>query len=302
MQPIEIIEKLKTWGYLPDVPRDRLGLLTLRDADVRQAIETYTLTYSPEHATDDGGDPDTQVLIADRFCDVPDAPPDGVLSATDGPLEANWPNSCRGNLRFGLTFANLPGLNQEQTRQAFMAALNCWNLSTDILCVPTSNWGRQGANIWAGRGPLSGGTLAWSYLARNVCTAVLEQRYNDSRSWQFWYLATVGAHELGHAFGHQHINTSGALMRPEINQGSLNRKGWPSAADFQQATRLGYRVTNQTRPSDDVMIRLPGSQPPTPDPEPGPTPGPQPDPNDTFTGIWTAPNGRRYVMSQFPEF
>ena len=297
MEGREIIQKLKTWGYLPGVADADVEKLTLRSSEVRQAIETYSLVYQPEHVTDDGADPDFDRLVTDRFCDVPDFAPDGA-EAANGPLEANWPTDCRGRLRFGLTFANLPGLTQEQTRQAFVAALNCWNLSTDILCVPTNDWGRQGASIWAGRGKLSGSTLAWSYLARSICSAVLEQRYNDGRSWQLWYLATVAAHELGHAFGHNHINTTGALMRPEINQQSLARKGWPAAADFAQAQRLGYRVTNQTRPSDDVMIRIPGLTP-TPGPEPKPPPT---DPNDPFIGVYTMPNGKRYVVSPFPEF
>ena len=306
-----IIEKLHTWRYLPKMSGAELKKLTLRDGVVRSAIEKYTERYTPENVSSDGTDPAVDKLIDSRFCDVPDFPPNGTLSAGNGPQEANWPTSCRGRLRFGLTFGNLPGMTKEQTRLAFICAMNTMNLPTDAFIAPTDDWSRRGANIWAGVGRLSGSTLAWSYLAQNRCDAILEQRYNSGRSWgNFWYTVTVAAHELLHAWGHQHLNTRGALMRPEINTESVGRKGWMSAADFAQARRLGYQVGDTTRPSDEIVMRIPGSEPPKPDPDPEPDPPkpqppkPQPptDPNDPFIGVWTAPNGKRYVMSPFPEF
>jgi hypothetical protein len=103
------------------------------------------------------------------------------------------------------------------------------------------------------------------------------------------------AHEIGHVLGHQHLSEAGALMRPEINQQSLARKGWQAAADFGQSKRLGYTVKNTSRPTDEVMIRIPGS-------DPGPTPGPTPaNPFANFRMVNKA-TGDEFLIVPAPKF
>jgi hypothetical protein len=284
MKPYDIIRRLWDLGHFnnPTTPtgvkEKDLVTLKLTDKVVRDAMVSFQTFMVGESYTDDGEDPQFVELIETDRCGFPDYPiVDGQpLYATDGPLEANWPTSCRGNLKYGRVFDTLRGLNKQQVSEMLIAAMNVWNYSIDISITPNgSNWARSGAHIWCDAAPLGGSTLAWSYLANNTCQPK-QQRIHSGRTWQFWFAVTTMAHEIGHAVGHPHINTAGSLMRPEINQQSLARKGWQSAADFAQSRRLGYTVKNTVRPSDDVMIRVPGGEVPPPPPPPPVDPDPVP--------------------------
>lgn len=287
MESAEIIERLYSLGHFNNPARETgvrladLPKLRLTDAVVREAIRSYQDYMRGEVGTDDAHAPAFAELIEAPRCGFPDFPVDDAgerLYASDTPLEANWPISCRMRLKYGRIFETLRGLTKTQVDQMLIAAMNCWNYSLEVSLTPNGeNWAKSGAHVWCDAAPLSGPTLAWSYLANNDCNSPKQQRINSGRAWEFWFAVTTMAHEIGHVLGHQHLSEPGALMRPEINQQSLGRKGWQAAADFGQSKRLGYTVKNTSRPSDEVMIRIPGSDPgPTPGPGPVPTPGPTP--------------------------
>ena len=308
MRSEEIIRRLFELGHF-NRPGSRSGItaadlpkLTLTDTDVRNAIISYQDFMRGNAITDDAEDPSFAKLIEEPRCGFPDFPVDseGVrLYASDQPLEANWPTSCRGKLKYGRVFKSLNGLSQQQVDEMLIAAMNVWNYSLDVLITPNPNWEKDGANIWCDAAPLSGSTLAWSYLADNTCNRPKQQRIHSGRTWQFWYAVTTMAHELGHVLGHPHIQTAGALMRPEINQQSLQRKGWQGDPDFAQSKQLGYQIKNRQRPSDDVMIKVPGSS----GPDKPPTP-PPPSPTNPFANfrIVDKQTGKEFLIVPSPEF
>lgn len=301
MESAEILERLYRLGYfsgtglkLTDMPR-----ITLTSKFSRDAITRYQQFMTGSVVTDDGRSPAFAEVMAIPRCGFPDFPVDDAgerMYASDTPLEANWPISCRMRLKYGRVFETVRGLTKTQVDQMLIAAMNCWNYSLEVSLTPNGeNWAKSGAHVWCDAAPLSGSILAWSYLANNDCNSPKQQRINSGRSWEFWFAVTTMAHEIGHVLGHQHLSEAGALMRPEINQQSLARKGWQAAADFGQSKRLGYTVKNTSRPTDEVMIRIPGS-------DPGPTPGPTPaNPFANFRMVNKA-TGDEFLIVPAPKF
>ena len=309
MESLEILQRLHSLGYfsgtglkVTDLPK-----ITLTSQFARDAITRYQKFMTGSVVTDDGNSPQFAEVMAIPRCGFPDFPvndADERLYATDTPLEANWPISCRMRLKYGRVFETVRGLTKTQVDQMLIAAMNCWNYSLEVSLTPNGeNWAKSGAHVWCDAAPLSGSTLAWSYLANNDCNSPKQQRINSGRSWEFWFAVTTMAHEIGHVLGHQHLSEAGALMRPEINQQSLARKGWQAAADFGQSKRLGYTVKNTSRPADEVMIRIPGSDPgPTPGPGPSPTPGPTPaNPFANFRMVDQS-TGNQFLIVPAPKF
>ena len=301
MESAEILERLYRLGYfsgtglkLTDMPR-----ITLTSKFSRDAITRYQQFMTGSVVTDDGRSPAFAEVMAIPRCGFPDFPVDDAgerMYASDTPLEANWPISCRMRLKYGRVFETVRGLTKTQVDQMLIAAMNCWNYSLEVSLTPNGeNWAKSGAHVWCDAAPLSGSILAWSYLANNDCNSPKQQRINSGRSWEFWFAVTTMAHEIGHVLGHQHLSEAGALMRPEINQQSLARKGWQAAADFGQSKRLGYTVKNTSRPTDEVMIRIPRS-------DPGPTPGPTPaNPFANFRMVNKA-TGDEFLIVPAPKF
>lgn len=207
--------------------------------------------------------PATEKLLVMPRCGFPDYP----VGALASKAEANWPTACRGNLTFGLAFDRAPGMSSEDTLRAFIGAINNWNYALDDL-TGTVQRGKSGAKIWAGLGRLSGSTLAWSYLARNSCSVILEQRYDNDRTWNLNFLSTVASHEIGHAYGLSHSRDGSALMYPSIHQRSLARRGYPNNTDLSQARSLGYKLSGSEPPSLENQYRPMPHDPDEPDDPP----------------------------------
>jgi len=236
---------------------------------LRADLDHFSLEEHGRLATADGDlGPATERLFSLPRCGFPDYPVPGLaLAATK--LESNWPTACRGKLKFGYNFANAPGLSAEDTRRAFVGAVNNWNYALSDMTLTVQD-GTKGADIWAGLKRLAGSTLAWSYLAQDTCNTRLEQRYDSGRRWELDYLLTVATHELGHALGFSHNRDGSALMYPSIHRHSLARRGYPNSTDLSVARSNGYTLSGTEPPALDDLYR------PMPhDPAP-PPPGPQP--------------------------
>ena len=118
---------------------------------------------------------------------------------------------------------SLNGVSEARVKEIYQHAIATWNACCDIGAAWTDDFNH--ANIYANCGPIDGasGTLAWSYLvpcggaSENIR---IEQLYDNKEGWTENWLLEVMLHELGHAFGLDHINTAQALMYPYSAGGS----------------------------------------------------------------------------------
>lgn len=320
MQTREILGRLYTLGHAhnPEMPAGiteaDLDRLTMTDEPARVMIRSYQSFFKPRldelslqihhrAAIVDGEvGPAFAALLEEPRCGFPDYPyPEGILPAS---AEANWPTACRGQLKFGRAFANVPNMSPEDTAKAWQAVANIWTAAlADLEMDPLAHGISAGAHIFARLEALAGSTLAYSYLAQNSCKVQLAQAYNTKTKWDLRLLTTVGTHEVGHALGSEHVQDPDATMFPSIHARSLARYGYPNASDLRSMVSLGYKSSGLPRP-DDAVLFLPRKQTPTPTP-PRPTPGPTP----PTPGRWRtegeisviAPDGTRQVFVLVPK-
>ena len=313
--------ELKRWlfekGHFhnPEMPtgimESDVDLISLTSPEMQTAIRSYqdfmrhnldqlTLQEHGRLAIADGDiGPATEKLFDMPRCGFPDFEVPGAVMAAK--QEANWPRACRGSIKFGLAFEKAPGMTADDTLKAFIGAVNNWNYAlTDL--NGTVQRGRSGANIWAGLGRLGGSTLAWSYLAQNSCQTVLEQRYDNDRSWALNFLSTVASHEIGHAYGLPHNRDGSALMYPSIHSKSLARRGYPNNTDLGQAKGLGYTLSGSPPPTLANQYR---PMPHTPDVPDEPDPPEPPAETLVFRGSFEAFDGSKslgqFILTPKPE-
>jgi len=289
MTPAQIIERLYKLGHfhnpnhLTGVSEAELPTLRLHHSQVRLAIQSY-VDFMTGIKGADPEDPAALALIEEPRCGFPDYPyPEGILPAQ---MEANWPTACRGKLKFGRNFRQLPGMSEADTDKVFIAMTNNWSYALEDVEIVISSY--QEAHIYAGLKSLGGGTLAWSFLARNSCSERLEQAYDNSRQWTLSLGCPVASHEVGHALGLPHNNDRDALMYPSIHDRSISRRGYPNATDLKQAQGLGYKLSGKAAPTLDDLYR------PRPHTPADPT-DPPPDGKFWFKGGFTLMHGESEV-------
>lgn len=232
------------------VEESDLPSLTLADEVVQAAVRSYQAYFAPDldmltqRAPQFGGlkrasiaDGDvgenTILLLTMPRCGVPDFP-----HPTQGAQEANWPESCRGDITTSFKMT-LPGISDAQLQAIWQAADAQWEKVIDVK-FRLSQEEYPNTRIWAFAANLPGSTLADQYLAQNNCGARLQGRF-DVRNWTPQLLQTTITHEHGHALGLNHLSDGSATMFPSIHQASLARWGAPNEADVRAALALGYK-------------------------------------------------------------
>lgn len=206
LPPQKILQFLFNLGYFGDKPWTKVK--TIRGPELEKAIVVYQKF--------NGLDPCGCVnnVTAHRLnrhrCGLPDF---GLTDPNGAPCK--WPMSK-------ITYyhvINMPGMSDEQVREAYDVAFSQWAEVCNI--EPTRVDSPARANIYARSGTgrkhnldARGGTLAWSELPCGVHETIqLDQMYDEAEAWSFNMAIAVMCHEIGHALGLPHLN-NGNLMAP----------------------------------------------------------------------------------------
>lgn len=297
MTDTETIEQLWHLGYFrsdkPDVrnvTKADLPKLAINDSVVIQAMQAWQERFRPQLdelvmayygrmlIADGVTGPATNLHLTMPRCPCPDF----TMTEEDDPdvaklwnhEEANWPETCRMDLVFGRDFDSLPGLSQAETDGVYHAIAN--NLTaalSDVDLKPDLDRDPSGARCWDHLERMSGGTLAWNYLAQNNCGVKLTGAWNSNVTWSMQYAATTGTHEKMHWLGANHSNDPTSTIYPSINTASRQRYGYPNDTDISILRALGYKPYanwQNRRPSLDDLYKPRGQPEPPPTPQPGP--------------------------------
>jgi len=196
--------------------------------EFRRATSRYQMTA--ELLEDEGFGPHTVTSLRfgknahghERICNCPD-----ILSTqeqdhlSDGESlleELNISNGTRTwitpkeAITFALNFRTLPGLDEDEIRQAWNTGLGNWNNSCGVNLVLTNDYNNAMVPTWKER--LSGSTLAIALLSNGSRKAHAHWQKYDIRQWMLDYLIGTIIHETGHTLGFSHENSGISIMRP----------------------------------------------------------------------------------------
>jgi Matrixin/Putative peptidoglycan binding domain len=201
----EVLKKLFGFGYFGNKTWSQVK--NIKGPALTQAIREYQRFHGLE--PDGLVDVRTAHVLERRRCGLPD------FNFKSGDTACKWPH------REITYFADikLPGINDEQAKQAYDIAFSQWAAVCNI--EPKRAEQHNEANIYArsGKGKKHGlddrgGTLAWSELPCDVTENIqLDQMFDEAEEWSFNMAVAVICHELGHALGLPHL-AKGNLMAP----------------------------------------------------------------------------------------
>lgn len=186
-----------------------------------------------------------------RRCGLPDF---GLTDPNGAPCK--WPMSK-------ITYYHeikMPGMTEEQVREAYDVAFSQWAEVCNIEPVRADNHER--ANIYARSGlgkkyhlDNKGGTLAWSELPCGVAENVqLDQMFDEAEPWSFNMAVAVICHELGHALGLPHLN-NGNLMAPYYDPNVTA----PQKGDIEEIVKLYGKRSKKYPITKDAALKVMGT-------------------------------------------
>jgi hypothetical protein len=154
----------------------------------------------------------------------------------------------------------MPGLSDEQVREAYDVAFSQWAEVCNI--EPTRVDSPARANIYARSGTgrknhldNRGGTLAWSELPCGVHETIqLDQMYDEAEPWSFNMAIAVMCHELGHALGLPHLN-DGNLMAPYYDPNVTA----PQKDDIKEIVKLYGKRAQKYPITKDASLKIGGT-------------------------------------------
>jgi hypothetical protein len=201
----EILRKLHGFGYFGD--KTWAQVRNIKGTELTKAIREYQRF----HGLDPNGqvNPQTAHVLERRRCGLPD------FNFSAGDRVCKWPHR---DIKYYADI-KLPGISDEQAKQAYDIAFAQWAAVCNIEPVPVDSHTK--ANIYARSGvgkknglDNRGGTLAWSELPCDVHENIqLDQMYDEAEAWSFNMAVAVICHEVGHALGLPHL-ANGNLMAP----------------------------------------------------------------------------------------